>query len=274
MSTVSFPTLLRSPAPGCDRLTFCLGITVADGLIGMADTRITQGSQVITARKITVHDDSRHRMFIMTSGLRSVRDKVLTYFNETLEDGTVTFDKLYQAANAFSEQLRRVAAEDRESLGAGNLDFNLTCLIGGQLKHDKEPKLYMVYPEANWVEVPRGTPYAILGESGYGKPLLDRVLSYGSSVEVAIKAGFLAFDATVTSTASVSYPMDVVLCLPRRSKILTHRYLRADLEEPATHWNWKLRNLVESLPSDWLDPLLDEKSGDNVTALSMPPFDR
>lgn len=234
-------------------------MTVADGLIGIADTRITQGSQVITARKISVVDDGQHRMFIMTSGLRSVRDKVLTYFNESLEEGAATFEKLYQAANAFSGHLRRVAAEDREALGAGNLEFNLNCLIGGQLAQDKQPKMYMIYPEANWVEVPQGTPYAILGESAYGKPLLDRVLKFNSTLEVAMKVGFLSFDATVTSTASVSYPMDVVVYRSDRGHMITHRYLQEDLAKAASRWNWKLRTLVENLSADWLEPLFAER---------------
>ena len=92
-------------------MTFCLGMRVGDGLVGIADTRVTSGTEVITARKVSVHEHGGRNFFLMTSGLRSVRDKALTYFEEILEASDAEFDKLYKAVNAFSKQLRRVASD-------------------------------------------------------------------------------------------------------------------------------------------------------------------
>ena len=89
-------------------MTFCVAMKVEGGLVGIADTRITSRNEYITARKVSVHQHGRHSMFLMTSGLRSVRDKALTYFEETLQENDETFDKLYKAVNAFAEQVRRV----------------------------------------------------------------------------------------------------------------------------------------------------------------------
>ncbi|HEU4867946.1 MAG TPA: peptidase [Actinomycetota bacterium] len=248
-------------------MTFCIGIKVHDGLVGIADTRISMGSQTLTARKITVIEDGDHSMLLMTSGLRSVRDKVLTYFEEALEERKIGFDKLYQAANALADQVRRVAQEDKAALLDAGLRFDLNCLIGGQFSADKEHKLYMLYPQANWVEVGRGTPYCILGESSYGKPLLDRILRYESSLEDAFKAGFLAFDSTQSSTTGVGYPMDAVI-FRKGEPMVTNRFLHEDLTAVAERWNYSLRRLVEKMPTDWMEPLLGDEPASNVTPIT------
>ena len=139
-------------------MTFCLGMKVEDGLIGIADTRVTTGVECITARKVSIHQHGRHSMFLMTSGLRSVRDKAVTYFDEAISEGDQTFDKLFKAVNVFAAQIRRVAQEDKEALGKAGLTFDLHALVGGQLENDQEHKLYLIYPQGNWVEVSEGTP--------------------------------------------------------------------------------------------------------------------
>lgn len=248
-------------------MTFCIGIKVHDGLVGLADTRISMGSQTLTARKITVIEDGDNSMLLMTSGLRSVRDKVLTYFEEALEERKTGFSKLYQAANALADQVRRVAAEDKAALSEAGLRFDLNCLIGGRFSADKDHKLYMLYPQANWVEVGQGTPYCILGESSYGKPLLDRILRYESTLEDAFKAGFLAFDSTQSSTTGVGYPMDAVIYRPGEA-MQTNRFMQEDLAAVAERWNYSLRRMVAKMPADWMEPLLGDEPASNVTPIA------
>jgi putative proteasome-type protease len=103
---------------------------VRTGLVAISDSRITSGGETSTASKVSINEEERHAMFVMTSGLRSARDKALTYFEDTLEQTHATFDKLYKAVNAFAAQVRLVDAEDREALHASNLSFNLHALIG------------------------------------------------------------------------------------------------------------------------------------------------
>jgi putative proteasome-type protease len=88
-------------------------------------------------------------MFIMTSSLRSARDKALTYFEEVLEERDASFNKLYKAVNALTEQIRRVNSEDKYVLTEAGYYFNLHCVIGWKLGNDKEHKLYLLYPQAN-----------------------------------------------------------------------------------------------------------------------------
>ncbi|MGQ0696267.1 MAG: peptidase [Nitrospiraceae bacterium] len=244
-------------------MTFCLGMKIEDGLVGIADTRVTTGVECITARKVSIHQHGRHSMFLMTSGLRSVRDKAVTYFDEAIGESDQTFDKLFKAVNVFAAQIRRVAAEDKGALDKAELTFNLHALVGGQLENDQQHKLYLIYPQGNWVEVSEGTPYCIIGESGYGKPLLDRVLRYNSSMELALKVGFLAFDATRTSSTSVEYPLDVVLYRHDTFDIVEHRFQKEDLAEISSWWQSRIYESVEKLPSKWVDRLLDSLPQDN-----------
>jgi putative proteasome-type protease len=147
-------------------MTYCVGIKVKSGIIGIADTRITSGHETFKAKKVFTVNKNNHSFFIMTSGLRSVRDKALTYFKEIIEEDDASFNKLYKAVNAFSQQVKRSANEDKESLKEAGLSFNLYSIVGGQLQDDKEHKIFLLYPEGNWIEVTEGSPFTIIGNSG------------------------------------------------------------------------------------------------------------
>lgn len=237
-------------------MTFCIGMKVQDGLVGIADTRVTSGSECITARKIAVIEREKHSLFIMTSGLRSARDKALTYFKEVLDERDASFDRLYKAVNAFAEQVRRVTTEDKDALNRSGYDFNLYCIIGGQLEKDQEPNLYLLYPQANWVEVTYSSPYHAIGESSYGKPLLDRALTYETSMETALRIGYLAFDATRIAATDVDFPIDVVLYMRDSYKIIQHRYDSEGLRSVSKWWQEHLLSSINKLPSEWIQEVM------------------
>ncbi|WP_439557971.1 peptidase [Dyadobacter sp.] len=236
-------------------MTYCLGIKVASGLVAIADTRLTSGTEVSTNKKVSVYQSSKHSIFVMTSGLRSVRDKAITYFKEVLEERDSSFNKLYKAVNALGEQVRRVADEDRSALNAAGLSFNLFAIIGGQLESDSEHKLFLLYPEGNWVEVGDGSPFIIIGNSGYGKPLLYRSLKFDSSMHDALKIGFLSFDSTRVSSNDVDYPIDVVMYTKDSFEIVEHRFEKDDLDYVGKQWSALLSNSVQKMPMQWMDPV-------------------
>ena len=231
---------------------------VKDGLVGIADTRVTSGSECITARKVSIYQGDGWSMFMMTAGLRSVRDKALTYFDELME-GTdqPPQNRLFKMANMFAQQIRRVADEDLASLEKSGLAFNIHALIGGQLADDSAHKLYMIYPQGNWVEIGEGTPYHIIGASGYGKPVLDRTLKYEDSLQFALKVGTLAFDSTRISAADVDFPVDIVLYARNSFKMVSQRFEKNDLLENSELWQERLRKSVRELSLTWAQPLLD-----------------
>ncbi|HVZ79583.1 MAG TPA: peptidase [bacterium] len=239
-------------------MTFCIAMKVKEGLVALADTRITSGMEQITARKVSVHQNGNHSFFLMTSGLRSARDKALTYFEEKLEASWDSYDKLYKAVNIFSEQVRRVIHEDKKALEEAGYHFNLYSIVGGQLSNDAEHKLYLVYPQGNWVEVTESTPYYAIGESAYGKPLIDRALHYESSMELAMKLGYLAFEATRTSATDVDFPIDMVLYRKGTYKMLETRYEREDLANVTAWWKKRVRETVELCPADWAQKALQK----------------
>jgi putative proteasome-type protease len=239
-------------------MTFCLAMKVKEGLVALADTRITSGTEQITGRKVSLHQNGGYSFFLMTSGLRSARDKALTYFNERMDSEKDPFGHLYHAVNAFAEQIRRVAKEDREALEGAGYHFNLFTIMGGQLAEDAEHKLYLIYPQGNWVEVTEGTPYSTIGESAYGKPLLDRALHYESSMELAMKVGYLAFEATRTSATDVDFPIDMVLYRRDTHRMTETRYEQEDLREVTEWWKKRVRETVELCPSGWVETALEK----------------
>lgn len=235
-------------------MTFCLGMTVEEGLVGIADTRITSGNELITARKVSTYRTEQGSFFLMTAGLRSLRDKSLTYFEDQFDrEEWSRHDRLYKVVNTFAAQIRKVAAEDKKAIKESGLDFNIHTLLAGQMESDPEHQLYLIYPEGNWVAITKGTPYHIIGERGYGKPVLDRTLNYTDPIRFALKVGCLAFDSTRISASDVDFPIDVVLYLHASRELVEHRYEREDLLEISTWWQDRLRSSVHELPSEWID---------------------
>ncbi len=236
-------------------MTYCLAIKVKSGIIGISDTRITSGHETTKAKKVFTVNKEKHSFFIMTSGLRSVRDKAITYFKEIIEESDESFNKLYKAVNAFANQVKRVAAEDKESLKEGGLSFNLFAIVGGQLQDDDEHKIYLLYPEGNWVEISQGSPFVIIGNNGYGKPILDRAIKYDSSMKYCLKAGFLSFDATRISANDVDYPIDVVSYTKDSFNIIEKRFKKDELQATSKLWNTILHDSIQSLPEEWINKL-------------------
>jgi putative proteasome-type protease len=231
-------------------MTFCLGISVEDGLVGIADTRVSSGREALTAKKVATYSGPGFSFFIMNSGLRSLRDKSLLYFEETFSKSTVARERLYKVVDLYAAQIRRLGHEDGPALRAADLNFNIYALIGGQMMGDSTHRLYLVYPEGNWVEIGPDTPYQIIGNSGYGKPILERALNYADPILYAFKLGILAFDATRISASDVDFPIDVLLYKRDRCEFVEHRYQREELAQISRWWQNRMRQAVDELPTE------------------------
>jgi putative proteasome-type protease len=239
-------------------MTYCLGIKLKEGLVAISDTRLTSGTETSTAEKYKIFKNDKQGLFIMTSGLRSVRDKVVTYFSEILEEKFDSLDKMYQVVNLFGDQIKRVAHEDKAILEQSGLKFNINVIVGGQLENDKEHKLFQLYPEGNWIEIGSGFPFTIIGNSGYGKPLLRRTLTYESTIRFALKTGFLSFDSTRVSANDVGYPIDVIIYKTNSNHIQINRYEHSDLRNISTRWGELLTEAVGEIPDEWMNRFLHE----------------
>ena len=234
-------------------MTFFLGITVEEGLVGIADTRIVAGNECLVARKTATYQGPGFSFFVMTSGLRSARDKILLYFEEAFARQSMTRGRLFRVVNLYASQVRRVSEEDGEALRNSNLKFNAHSLIGGQMAGDSTHRLFLVYPEGNWVEIGPDTPYQIIGASGFGKPILERSLDPLDSMQYAFKVGILAFDATRLCAADVDYPMDVLLYTRGSFEIVEKRYQKHELRAISDWWQERMRKAVNDLPSKYIE---------------------
>ncbi len=239
-------------------MTFCLGIKTKYGIVGLSDTRITSGNETTTSKKVYTVNRDKHSFFIMTSGLRSVRDKAITYFSEVIARQDESFTKLYHAVNEFGNQVKAVAKEDKEQLEESGFSFNLFSIIGGQLEEDIEPKLYLLYPQGNWIEIRKGTPFVIIGNTGFGNPVLKRSLRYEDSLDYALKCAFLAFDATRISSNDVDFPIDTVVLPNDNYRITEQRFEQKELEHISEFWNNRLKNAIQELPAEVLKKAFEE----------------
>lgn len=239
-------------------MTFCLGMRLKSGLVGISDTRVTAGNEYITATKLSTYELPEGTCFLMTSGLRSVRDKTITYFDRALESRSEPFAYTYEVVNLFASCMRKVAEEDKASLMEHNVEFTINVLFGGKFAKDESHKLFKIYTEGNWIEIGEGTPYHIIGASGYGKPILDRTLKFSDSLAFALKVGCLAFDSTRISAADVGLPIDLVIFEPDQSpKLVRYRYEADAFKELSAKWQERLRASLDSMDSDWLNPVLN-----------------
>lgn len=220
--------------------------------MGLSDTRITSGNETTSSKKVFTVNKKKHSFFIMTSGLRSVRDKAITYFSEVIALKDDQFSKMYQAVNEFGNQVKIVAKEDKSYLEEAGFQFNLFSIIGGQLQDDPEPKLYLLYPQGNWIEIRKGTPFVIIGNTGFGHPVLKRSLHYEDSLDYALKCAFLAFDATRISANDVDFPIDTVMLKNGEYVTQEVRFEQKQLEHISSFWNSRLKSAIAELPSEVL----------------------
>jgi putative proteasome-type protease len=231
-------------------MTFCLGISIDEGLVGIADTRVSSGRESLTARKFASYQGPGFSFFIMNSGLRSLRDKLLLYFEDAFTKQAGARERLYKVVDLYAAQVRRLYGEEGKLLSDSDLRFNVHALIGGQMISDSSHRLFMVYPEGNWVEIGPDTPYQIIGNGGYGKPILERSLQRSDSLRYAFKVGILAFDATRLCASDVDFPLDVLLYRRGSCEIVEHRYEREDLAQISRWWQERMRQAVDELPSE------------------------
>ncbi len=248
-----------------NNMTFCIALRVADGVVALADTRIVRGSTVSNKFKISNVPVENGAAVVMTSGLRSVRDKAVARLEDRITAGSVNVDRLHELASALGDELKRVRAEDGDSLADSGLSFNVNGILAGRLEQDPEPQVIHLYPEGNWVSVAPEAPYVIIGRSYYGKPILDRLLHFDTPLGDALSLAYLAFDATRASVTDVDFPIDVGVLGNNDEQFRQARFEGEDLAAAHSWWTHQLAISVRTLPSDWADVLWQAPSVQTTT---------
>jgi putative proteasome-type protease len=227
-------------------MTYCIAIKSKTGVVALSDTRISSGLGVSTSKKIKTYQENGNSFFIMSSGLRSIRDKVIHLFEDELEGKPS--DKLYKIANLVGNAVKQARVEDLEQLQQSKFIFDAHFIIGGQCSKDKRSSIFLVFPEGNWVEVSDESPYSIIGNTGFGKPILRRLLHEDITFDLAIKAAYLSFDATFKNASDVDFPLDFALYRNNTFDIQELRKTEDELKETSTQWNTMLLNAANDLP--------------------------
>lgn len=203
-------------------MTYCCGILVRDGLMMMADTRTNAGlDNISTFRKLHVFNKPGERiMAIATAGNLAISQSVISTLTEGLENpDTLEVETLmnaptmFQAAQRIGRAIRNVHLLEGSALRAEDINFDVSFLFGGQIKGGRM-RLFMVYTAGNFIECTTDTPYLQIGEHKYGKPVLDRAISYDVDLYDALKVGLVSMDSTMRSNLGVGMPIDILLVRP------------------------------------------------------------
>jgi putative proteasome-type protease len=205
-----------------DAMTYCCGILVREGLVMIADTRTNAGlDNVSTFRKLHVFREPGERiMAISSSGNLSLSQTVVSILTEGYENketGAVetlmNAPTMFQAAQRIGKVIRDLHATEAATLEAADVKFDVSFLFGGQIKGGRM-RLFMVYSAGNFIECTTDTPYLQIGEHKYGKPVLDRAISYGVDLYDALKIGLVSMDSTMRSNLGVGMPIDIMVARP------------------------------------------------------------
>jgi putative proteasome-type protease len=241
-------------------MTYCLGILVKEGLAMIGDTRTNAGvDNIAVYRKLHIFDVPGERAIVVaTAGNLATSQTVISLLTEGFEnpdthevESVYTINSMFKCAHfigrAVQEAHRMIAPAQGPGQGVG---FDVTLLVGGQIRGGRL-RLFMVYDAGNFIEATADTPYLQIGEHKYGKPILDRSVTDGTSIADSIKIGLISMDSTMRSNLAVGMPID--LAVIRRDQVKVGLSYRVDASEPyfaslRTSWSEALRAAHQAIP--------------------------
>jgi putative proteasome-type protease len=239
-------------------MTYCVGLLVDTGLVMLSDSRTNAGvDQINTFRKMSTFHRAHDRVLVlMSAGNLAITQAVVNLLHEPA-DGADRPSRLFQATNMFNaargvgDALRKIHERDAESLNDHGHEFNGTFILGGQI-NGEEPRLFHIYSAGNFIESSSDTPYFQIGESKYGRPIIDRVISRSSSLAQAAKCALVSMDSTIRSNLSVGPPLD--LAIIRRDEFKLNTHISIDLDNEyftmlRKRWGFALREVFSQLPN-------------------------
>src|SRR5436190_13688138 len=220
-----------------------------------ADSRTNAGhDQVNIARKMHVFVQPGERVFVLlSSGSLSCTQSILTLLRRDFDEGKglAQAPSLYDAARIIGDEVRRVSDMDRAALERDEFKFNVNLIVGGQVRGER-PGLFIVYPQGNPLQASEDSPYLQIGETKYGRPILDRGIRFDkTTLEEAAKYALLSLDSTMRSNVTVGPPIDLLAYSVDELDVKRQR--RFDSDDPALvkirmRWDQALRQAVARLP--------------------------
>jgi putative proteasome-type protease len=243
-----------------ERMTYCVAIKLDAGLVFLSDSRTNAGlDQFSTFRKMMVYEKPGHRfMVLLSAGNLSISQSVREILQvEKIDNGDkppITIwnaTSMFDVARVLGRAVRRVYEQDGPSLKAAGIDFNATMILGGQI-HGEAMRLFLVYSAGNFIEATAETCYFQIGESKYGKPILDRVITAATPLGEAAKCALVSMDSSLKSNLSVGLPLDLLVY--EANKYASDRHVCIDEHNPyfvmiRNAWGLKLRQAFEGIES-------------------------
>ena len=234
------------------------------GLVFLSDSRTSAGvDHISTFRKTTVLQVPGERVLVLqTAGNLAITQAVGSILRERIDlpgnkdlPNLLNCPNLFEAAQCIGEAVREVHRRDSASLKDFGVEFNASFILGGQIRGEP-PRLFSIYSAGNFIEATPETTYFQIGESKYGKPIIDRVLRRSSSLNEAAKCALISMDSTMRSNLSVGPPLDLVVI--KRDRYETARHMSIDSDNEyfrgiRKRWSEALREAFAQLPDpDWL----------------------
>ena len=220
-------------------MTYCVGLLLNEGMVCLSDTRTNAGlDNISTYRKMFNFTVPGERVItIMTAGSLSVTQTTLARLEEAAGDDDATpltsilqAPTILQVAEIVGRALSDTSREVASRMGANASSASASMILAGQRK-DGDMRVFLIYPEGNFIEATADTPYLQIGEHKYGKPILDRVVTPETSLADAKKAVLLSMDSTIRSNLSVGMPLDLVVIEKDALEITEQR--RIEAQDPA-----------------------------------------
>lgn len=245
-------------------MTYCVGLKLDRGLVFMSDTRTNAGVDNISVfRKMFQWDaDGERSITLMTAGNLATTQAVVSLLNERAlpaeERGSPSImeaPSMFQVARLVGETLREVIADQTAEAGQVGEAFTATIILGGQVRGGDQ-RLFLIYPEGNFVEASADTPFFQIGETKYGKPILVRAYDPAMSFEDAVKLLMLSFDSTIKANLSVGLPLDLHLYEVDSFRAGVQRRIETGdpfYEAISSGWGEALRDAFNKLPPYTLD---------------------
>ena len=240
-------------------MTYCVAIKLNAGLVFLSDSRTNAGlDQISTFRKMIVYEKPQDRfMVLLSAGNLSISQSVreilqIEQLKDTPESEPITIwnaKSMFDAARVLGSAIRRVYERDAESLRLAGVEFNVSMVLGGQIKGEAM-RLFQVYSAGNFIEATPETPYFQVGESKYGKPVLDRVITPTTPLDEAAKCALVSMDSTLKSNLSVGLPLDLVVY--EADTFQTDKVVCIDENNPYfkmlhNTWGQRLREVFDSI---------------------------
>ncbi len=238
-------------------MTYCVGLKTDQGLLFMSDTRTNAGVDAVsTFQKMHVWEEPGERVIVLlSSGNLATTQGVVSLLDERSKAPTerapylLDTQSMFQTAKLVGETLREVIAASTPQ-GQKQDAFGAHFVLGGQIR-GTAPRLFLIYPEGNFIEATDDTPFFQIGETKYGKPILLRAYERTMSFEQATKLLTVSFDSTVKSNLSVGLPLDMLWYVADTYKVRLRK--RISGEDPyyrviSDGWGQALRNAFGSLP--------------------------